>query len=199
LWTFYLPLIATTLIRQATRPVLNAGIAAAAFPLASLAAWPVTSEFVILITGPAWSLQQLTTALADSELSFRRVVRFALGVSVMFSVLLGLVAFSPIYGLVMGGVFNLSSALQNLAKPALQVIVILPLLLGAQAVLRGALIRRGRTSAVRTATMVSMLTLFATVLIGVKATSATGVMLAAFATLLGSIGELAWLLRERRR
>jgi Na+-driven multidrug efflux pump len=199
LWRFYRPLAVTTILRQTTRPVLNAGMAAADMARASLAAWPVAWGVTVLVAGPAWSLQQLTTAMATDRVAYRRVRGFALSLSVLFSLLLGLVAFTPLYGVVMGGIYNLSPALQALARPALQLMTLYPLLMGMQSVLRGLLIRGGHTGAVRTAMMVNVLTVAGTMVVGVMLLSPTGIVLAALATLAGSLAELVWLLHRRRR
>jgi hypothetical protein len=193
LWRFYRPLAVTSILRQVTRPVLNAGIAAAEMARASLAAWPVGWGFTILVAGPAWSLQQFTTAMATDEAAYRRVRGFALSVSAIFTLLLGVVAFTPLYGVVMGGIYNLSPALQELARPAVQVMALYPLLMGAQALLRGVLIRGGSTGAVRSAMAVNVLTLTVTVAVGVLISDLTGVMVAALAVLVGGLAELAWL------
>jgi len=193
LWRFYRPLAVTTILRQTTRPVLNAGIAAAEMARASLAAWPVTWGFAILIAGPAWSLQQLTTALASDEIAYRRVRAFALTLSAIFGLLLAVVVFTPLYGLVMGGIYNLSPELQDLARPAMQLMVFYPLLMGAQALLRGVLIRGGCTGAVRAAMTANVLTLAGSILVGIYVLSPTGVVLAALATLTGGLAELVWL------
>lgn len=197
LWRYYRPLLVTTILRQATRPVLNAGIAAAGMARASLAAWPVAWGFAILIAGPAWSLQQLTTALAVDENAYRRVRGFAMSLSVLFAVLLAAVAFTPLYGLVMGGIYNLSPELQELAQPALQLMSLYPLLMGAQSLLRGVLIRTGNTAVVRSAMTVNVLVLAATILAGVWFFSLKGVMVAATAVLAGAVAELVWLLWKR--
>lgn len=198
LWRFYRPLAMTTILRQTTRPMLNAGIAAASVARASLAAWPVTWGFTILIAGPAWSLQQLTTALATDRVAYRRVRGFSLTLSALFSSVLALVAFSPLYGAVMGRLYNLSPELQDLARPALQLMAVYPLLLGAQSVLRGVYIRNGRTAAVRSAMTANVLTLAGALAIGVMVLTPTGVMLAAVATLAGGVAEWAWLQRRAR-
>jgi hypothetical protein len=193
LWRFYRPLAVTTLLRQATRPLLSAGIAAAAMPRASLAAWPVAWGFVILVGGPVWATQQLTTALATDETAYRRVRAFTLTLSVFFTLLLGLVTFTPLYGAVMGGVYNLSPVLQDLALPAMKLMILYPLLMGTQSLLRGVLIRRGYTGAVRAATTADVLTLAAAIGIGVWLSSFTGVVIAALAVMAGLLVESAWL------
>jgi hypothetical protein len=198
LWRFYRPLAVTTLLRQLTRPMLNAGIAAALLPAASLAAWPVAWGLVILIAGPAWSLQQLTTALASDPPAYRRVRNFSLGLSAFFSLLLGLVAFTPLYEPVMGGIYNLSPELQRLALPAVQWLAAYPLLMGFQSVLRGRLIRAGCTGTVRTAMAVNVAILTATLGLGVSFLSTSGAVLAALAMLTGTLAEWAWLAYKAR-
>jgi hypothetical protein len=193
IWRFYRPLLATTILRQTARPMLNAGIAAAAMAVGSLAAWPVAWGLAMLITGPAWSLQQLTTALAGDDVAYRRVARFSLSLSVLFALVMALMAFTPLYDLVMGGVYNLSPDLQELARPAMEIMVLLPLIMGAQSLLRGLLIRGGCTATVRTAMSANILTLTATLVLGVTVLSPTGTTLAAVATLAGNLAELAWL------
>ena len=193
LWRFYRPLLATTILRQTTRPLLNAGIAAAAAARASLAAWPVAWGLAVLISGPAWSIQQLTTAVAVDQRARQRVWRFSLFLCALFALLLAAVAFTPLYGVVMGGIYNLSQELQDLAKPATRLMVLLPLLMGTQSVYRGVLIREGNTAAVRTAMVVNVSTLAATLLVGTSLVASTGIVLASVATLLGGVGELALL------
>jgi Na+-driven multidrug efflux pump len=199
LWRFYRPLIATAVMRQAMQPALNTGIAAAAMARASLAAWPVVWGFAILITGPAWSLQQLTTAMVTDQTAHRQVRRFSLGLSSLFGLLLGVVAFTPLYGIVMGGIYNLSTELQDLARPALQLLVLLPLIMGWLAFLRGVLIRSGRTRIVQRAMVLDVAALVVAVVVGVTLLPVSGVVLAAIATLSGNLVELVWLYRRTTR
>jgi hypothetical protein len=93
----------------------------------------------------------------------------------------------------MGGIYNLSPALQELAHPAIQVMALYPLLMGAQALMRGVLIRGGCTGTVRSAMAVNVLTLTLTIVAGVLLLDLSGVMVAAIAVLVGGLAELAWL------
>jgi Na+-driven multidrug efflux pump len=193
LWRFYRPLAMTTILRQTTRPMLNAGIAAAALARPSLAAWPVAWGLATLITGPAWSLQQLATALVVDHTSYRPVKRFTVSLSLLFTMLLASVAFSPLYDLVMGGIYNLSPELQELARPAVQIMSMLPLVMGIQSLLRGVLIRQGCTREVQAAMMANVIVLAVSLFIGVALSPVVGVTLAALATAAGNFAELAWL------
>ncbi len=193
LWRAYSPLSTSSILRQTARPLLNAGIAAALLPRASLAAWPVAWGLATLVAGPAWSLQQLTTALAKNEASYRRVRDFGLALSASLSAILAVIAFTPLYSMIMGGIYNLSPELQELARPAIQMLAFLPLVMGLQSVLRGLLIRAGWTAPVRTAMWINVSVLAITLLVGALSGAVDGVTLAALATLAGGFAELIWL------
>jgi hypothetical protein len=75
----------------------------------------------------------------------------------------------------------------------MQWMVFYPLLMGAQSLLRGVMIRGGCTGAVRAAMTANVLTLAGSILVGILVLSPTGVVLAAIATLTGGLAELAWL------
>ena len=70
---------------------------------------------------------------------------------------------------------------------------IFPLLTAAASLLRGKLIRGGRTPTARAAMLVGVGCLGLTLVLGVTRLSPTGVMLAAVATLTGALAELVWL------
>jgi hypothetical protein len=196
---FYLPLAVTSILRQVARPLTNAGIAATLFARESLAAWPVVWGVAILIAGPAWSLQQLSNALSTSPVAFRRVGWFSFALSAIMSGLLAAVAFVPaLYTWVMGGIYNLSPELQALSLPSLRWLVLLPLLMGAQSLLRGALIRGGCTGTVRTAMIFNVSALALALFVGVQFFALTGTTLAALATLAGNAAELVYLSRRAR-
>jgi Na+-driven multidrug efflux pump len=199
LWHFYAPLLVTSLIRQAIRPVLSAGIAAAAMARPSLAAWPVAWGLATLVAGPGWSLQQLTTALATDEPALKRVSQFSLGLSLGLAGLLVLVGFTPLYGVVMGGIYNLSPELQEVARPALCVMGFLPLVMGAQSLFRGLLIRHGATKTVRSASLANAAVLVVSLLAGLRVLPVTGALLAAATTMLSNLVELACLWWSSRR
>lgn len=196
LWEFYRPLAVTTILRQLTRPMLSTGIAAALMGRESLAAWPVTWGLAVLIAGPAWSLQQLTTALARDIPSYRRVGRFSLSLSAAFCLILGIVAFSPLYSPAMGGIYNLSQTLQELARPGLQILAVYPLIMGAQSLVRGRLIFLGRTKTVRGAMLANVMAVGGMLVVGASLLHATGVVVAALAVTVGGIVELVVLLRH---
>ena len=99
----------------------------------------------------------------------------------------------------MGGVYNLSPELQELARPAAQLLVFYPLVTGIGSVYRGLLIRTGDTTAVRTAMVVHVVTLMGTVAAGLLMLSLTGTLLAALASLAGPLLELFWLRWKAQR
>lgn len=199
LWHFYAPLLATSVLAHTARPLVSTGIAAAAQPTESLATWSVIWSFALLIAGPAWSLQQLSTALVQHQTGLRRVRRFSLLTSLGLTVLLAVVALSPLYDVVLGRAFNLSADLRELGRLPMQVLIVYPLLTGALSLARGVLIRAGYTKTVRAATILAVATLGGTLLLGVARLTMTGVLLAATATLVSGVAELGWLIWRSTR
>jgi len=97
---------------------------------------------------------------------------------------------------VMGFVYNLSPELQALARPAMIVLVLYPLLMGAQSAVRGRLIREGHTPSVQGAMAINVLVVSVTIFVGAFTLPASGVALAAAATMAGAFVELV-ILRNR--
>jgi hypothetical protein len=190
---FYLPLLVTSILSHTTRPIISTGIAAAAYARQSLATWPVILGFTWLITGPVWGLQQLTNFLAADRRAFARVARFSAVVSLVLALILAVVAFTPLYDLVFGQVYGLTAPLRDLGRFPLQCLTVYPLVAGAGSVLRGRLIRGGKTSSVRAGTLVGVGTLLLILFVGVARLPFSGVFLAAAATLVGAIAEIVWL------
>ncbi|MFW6344436.1 MAG: MATE family efflux transporter, partial [Sediminispirochaetaceae bacterium] len=90
LMKFYTPLILTSLITFLARPMLNFGIARAAFPLESLAVWPVVLSIMFIFRSMALAYQEVAVALlkenADEGLMRSFAVMLSIGTGAAFLV-----------------------------------------------------------------------------------------------------------------
>lgn len=150
---WYLPLAATSMLVYATRPLMTAGIARGALPVASLAAWPVVSGTYSLLANGTRMVQQLTISLGQDAAARRTLFRFTVGVGIIFTALLALLAFTPLAGLYLETVAG--TTLLDVALPTLRVAVLFPLLAALQSGLQGLLIRSGQTVRVNAAAFVN--------------------------------------------
>jgi hypothetical protein len=198
LWDFYRPLSLAGFLNQASRSLVNSGIAMALLARASLAGYSVVWGFVNSWASPTMCLQQMTTIYAKTG-SYVRVRNFTLFLSGLLTGLLLLIAATPLCGWVLGGIYNLSPELQDLARPGMVLFIPYPLVAGFANLARGVLIARGQTQVVRSAIALNILALCLTLGVGLAFLPLTGVALGAAATVIGVTAEFGWLTYHKMR
>jgi len=192
---FYLPLMMVSALSIAAQPLLSTGLANTPFPTESLATWPTIWGLTMLVSALCNPIQETTIAMADGAASLPRVRRFGLGIGLSSAALLALIALTPLADFYFGQLIGLPLALRGFAGPAIRLMVAFPLWMAIEMMLRGVLINRKRTSAVRLAMAANILTLCATIVAGSLLQWGTGVFVAAVAVNLAivcEIGVLAW-------
>ncbi|MEN8097948.1 MAG: hypothetical protein ABFQ89_02625 [Chloroflexota bacterium] len=190
---FYQPLATMMLIRQASRPLLSAGIAAALLPQRSLAAWPVAWSILLLPFGMTMGIEQLAIAKGTNNENKCKVRRFVWTVGLILSVIVALIAFTPLAKPLIIALFDLDPELQPMVILTLRIAMTLPLWQSSQGLLRGNAIRDERTTDVRTAVVVALLVTALVAVVGPKTAAVTGIIIGAVATMLAAVAEVAWL------
>jgi Na+-driven multidrug efflux pump len=193
LWSFYLPLATTTVFRQGIRPVISAGIAAAPMAELSLAAWPVAFALSSIFWGPTMTLRQITVALTEDIESWHKVSRFVLATGLALTAALCLIGFTPLLGVVLGGLFGLSEPVAAFAAPATRIMVLLPPTYTLHALFAGLLVKKARTSTVRTAKMLNLAIVALALFLGLRYGKLLGSVLGATAITAGALVEAVWL------
>jgi len=196
---FYWPLALTSVLTVLTWPLINAGIGRAAMPEQSLAAWPVTLSLLWLFTTPLQMLQQTTIALVKDIASLQAVRRFALGLGAAASGLLGMMSFTPLLQVFLLRVLATPEDIAGLIVSVGRLLALYPCLTAAQSFYQGLLISQARTSVVRTAMAVNLLTLIGVLVIGIRQGGVPGFLLAAVAMTMGLLAEVGWLWRQASR
>jgi Na+-driven multidrug efflux pump len=193
LWSFYLPLAITGVLRQLIRPLTSAGIAAAPMAELSLAAWPVAFSLASVFWGPTMGLQRVAVALTSDKDSWHTVSRFVLAVGLLLTLALAFISFTPLLWVVLCNLFGLSEVIAALAAPAVRIQVLLPLAYTFHALYTGVLVKQGRTVTVRTAKIVDAGVVGLTLYGGLVYGGLWGAVLGAVAVTSGSLAEAAWL------
>jgi Na+-driven multidrug efflux pump len=193
LWSFYLPLAITSVLRQSIRPVINAGMASAPLTELSLAAWPVAFSLVSIFWGPTMALQQVTVALTTDRDSWRTVTRFVLAAGLLLTAALGILCLDPLLDVTLKRLGGLSDELAALAVPCTRIMILLPLAYTFHALFTGLLVRRGRTSPVRSAKIVNLVVVVGALLAGLKLSPLPGAILGSWAICSGALFEAIWL------
>lgn len=197
LWKFYVPLASTSVIFLASRPLLTLGMSQAAFPLDSLASWPVVHGLIIVFVSVGFSYQEVVIALLGaSRENGRPVGRFAWSVGVITSGLFGALAlFGGAYWIIRVP-FGLEAALLPFTTQALFIVIPVPFFMTLQSWYRGVLINAGRTSVLASAVALNAVVILVLVLVLPRFTSLYGTTIAAIAWTGAMVLELALLRRQ---
>lgn len=189
---FYLPLVWMQVVLNAAPPVITAGIGRAPQPELSLAAWPVVNSTLNLVGSPLSMLQQTVIAVGRAGQG-RRVAGFVLGVGVLGSAALALLAFTPLLDWYLGGLLGLPTRLVDFARLPLRLLTVLPVLVALRALLRGQLITRRRTGPVGLAVTVYLVGLSVLLALGALFTAFPGIAAGTLAILGATLLEVGFL------
>ncbi|MFO7173176.1 MAG: hypothetical protein DIU70_009470 [Bacillota bacterium] len=190
LFWWYLPLAGTQVLVWVSRPLLTGGIARADLAAASLTAWPAVWTTVSLLANGTRMVQQMTISLVRDRESDRMLRRFSVGVGLSFSLLLGLLGFTPLGDGYLARVLALPAEAARVARPVLNLAALYPLEVALQNWLQGLLVQTGRTGRVNLAALVGGGATLALVYAGAWLTHIPGAPLAGAATVLGMAVEL---------
>ena len=195
---FHTPLAATSLLTLLSQPLVGAGLARAAFPEQSLAAWPVAFGVVLFTRSFGMATQEGAIALTDGPETLGSVRRFTRSVAMGAVLVLGLIAFTPLADVYLKEVTGVSSELAGFVIPGLRMAILLPGLTALQSWLRALLMKRDSTGSIYQAMGLNLAVTAAALALGV-AVKAPGVQMGALALTVAMLIELAFLEWRTRR
>jgi len=196
---FYTPLTLTALINLSTTPLLNLGMNRAAYPIESLAVWPVINGQLFLTRSFGYSLQEVVVALLHRPSGKSRLRRFAVYIGLWSFFLISILALTPVGPWWQKNVAGLDPELTGFTLPVLKLVILLPVLAVVQSWLRGVVVVGKKTVAVAQATVINLVVLAAVLWIGTQWTSVMGASLSAIALTMSQGIEAIWLWRNARR
>ena len=142
---FWLPLAASWALMSAEGPVLQAAIARLADMQTQLAAFGIVMSVEIAIESPVIMLLATCTALSTSARNYRTLRRFVFWMNVLVTAEALLVAFTPLYDLIIGGWMGIPPHIAAAARPGMRIMTFWSAAIGFRRYLQGVLIRRGET------------------------------------------------------
>ena len=145
---FILPLIATQFSLAAGLPLTNAGLLRLAEPEESVAALRVSMSIIMVTMAALATLRQVVLVMGQEPRDHHRVRKFVIGVSLVLTGCLALIAFTPLNAMVLEGVIGAPPVIAAGAIPALQIFVAIPLVMGVRQFYSGLTMHQHRTSLV---------------------------------------------------
>ena len=196
---FNLPLAISAVLISAVEPAIQAGMARAPLAMESLAAYPVCLSLSWLAGTPLWNAQQVVIARVKGRSSFRAVRRFVLTLSLLLTLGMGLLCLPPSAEFIFGRLIGVSGTIKELSIEGFRWLVLSPLLMGLRSLYYGTLISQNATGPVRSAAIVRIAVLLATLVAGVWHGAMSGLLVAVWATLASSAAEVLALHWATRR
>ena len=183
---FYYPLALTSILSLGVHPFVTFFLGRSYMAVESLAVLPVVSSLVFIFRSLGLSYQEVNIALIGKQRENYTTLRnFAIYLGITVSVLISLLAFTPLADLWFINVSGLSKELADLSYLPLKIMVLLPALTVLLNFQRSLLLINGTTGPISTATAVELIGIIAVLLVCVIFLNLAGVVGAALAFTIG--------------
>ncbi len=183
---FYYPLALTSILSLGVHPFVTFFLGRSYMAVESLAVLPVVSSLVFIFRSMGLSYQEVNIALIGREKQNYRLLRnYAVYLGITVTVLLTILAFTPLADLWFIDVSGLTNELADLSYLPLQIMILLPALTVLLNFQRSLLVINGTTGPISKATAVELITIIIVLLVCVVFLEMAGVVAAAIAFTVG--------------
>ncbi|MFH1605039.1 MAG: hypothetical protein ABIH03_14165 [Pseudomonadota bacterium] len=148
MWTFSWPLMITQVTENGVPFVINLFLGRLAHPDLALAAFGVVNGLKSLVASPLRNLVQTAQALVHSRQDMRVILRFANRLTVVYSVLVGILFYTPVRDVILTGIMGLRGELSSYATPGVQMMLLVIVFWGYASLFRGLLAAMRKTGAI---------------------------------------------------
>ena len=183
---FYYPLALTSILSLGVHPFVTFFLARSNMAVESLAVLPVVSSLVFIFRSLGLSYQEVNIALIGNQKQNYEVLRnFAVFLGIAVTVLITVLAFTPLAELWFINVSGLSKELADLSFLPLKIMILLPALTVLLNFQRSLLLINGTTGPISTATAIELIGIIALLLVGIVFLNLIGVVAASIAFVIG--------------
>lgn len=183
---FYYPLALTSILSLGVHPFVTFFLGRSYMAVESLAVLPVVSSLVFIFRSMGLSYQEVNIALIGGRKQNYGLLRnFAVYLGIIVSVLVTLLAFTPLADLWFINISGLTKELADLSYLPLQIMILLPALTVLLNFQRSLLVINGTTGPISKATAVELISIIIVLLVCVVFLNLTGVVAAAIAFTIG--------------
>jgi progressive ankylosis protein len=148
LWSFSWPLMVTQITENGVPFVINFFLGRLANPDLALAAFGVVHALSSLVASPLRNMVQTGQALVHSRHDMRVMLRFAHRVTLVYAALVGILFFTPMRDVILGGIMGLPATLADYAAPGARMVLLVVVVWGYASLFRGLLSAMRRTGAI---------------------------------------------------
>lgn len=181
IFLFWLPLGMMWLMMAAEQPLLTAVIARMPDAAVNLAAFGVVFAIALVAESPIIQMLSAATALTGNRWDYGMLLRLMHILALALTALHVVVAFTPLYDLIVGGVLNVPDNVLEASREPFAVMAPFSAAVGYRRFWQGTLIRHGKTWIVPISILVRLVAVAAILAVGSDNTEISGAMLASLA------------------
>ncbi|MFO7852736.1 MAG: MATE family efflux transporter [Bacteroidota bacterium] len=183
---FYAPLALTSLLSLGVNPFITFFLGRSNMAIESLAVLPVVNALVFIFRSMGLSYQEVLIALVgDRKQNYPSLRNFAITLGAVVTLLLGIIAFTPLADIWFVSVSGLTAELAELAYTPLKIMLLLPALSVLLSFQRSTLVVASNTRPISIATGLELVTIVISLLICIAYFNMIGVIAAAIAYIIG--------------
>jgi Na+-driven multidrug efflux pump len=188
IYKFYYPLALTSLIGLGVQPLVTFFVGQSKMAIESLAVLPVVTSFVFIFRALGLSFQEVVIALmGENKEGCNSLSRFALLLGGSLTIILGLIALTPLADVWFRVVSGLSVSLSGFARLPLIIMAVFPSLTVLISMQRGVLVTTKNTKPITFGTAIEFITIIIVLFITVNLIGLVGAVAATAAFGLGRI------------
>jgi hypothetical protein len=189
---FWLPLASSWLLMMCEIPFISAALARLPEAQTMIAAFGITTSISITVESPVIMLLATATALAATQQAYLTIRRFTLHLMALCTLLQVLVAFTPLYGLVVSSWMGIPPAIAAAAQPGLQIMTFWTAAIGWRRFKQGVMIRFGQTRLIGIGTIVRLTFSAGSATVLALSERFSGVAVGSLALMAGVVAEMLY-------
>ena len=194
IYKFYYPLALTSIVGLGVQPVVIFFMGQSRMAIESLAVLPVVTSFVFIFRALGLSYQEVVIALmGDDKKNFTLLRNFAYSLGAVLTIVLAMVAFTPLSDIWFRVVSGLSENLAGFARLPLMIMSILPLLTVLISLQRAALVSKKTTQPITIGTAIEFITIVLVLFISIKYIGLVGAVAATSSFVIGRLAANIYL------
>ncbi|NLA48808.1 MAG: hypothetical protein GX876_05020, partial [Bacteroidales bacterium] len=195
---FYFPLALTSILSLGVQPFVTFFLGRSRMAVESLAVLPVVNSLVFIFRSMGLSYQEVNIALIGKEKQNYRVLKnYAIFLGLVVTVLITVLAFTPLANLWFINISGLSLELALLSYLPLKIMILIPALTVLLNFQRSSLIINGTTRPISVATAMELSAIIVMLLIGIGFLNLIGVVAAAIAFVTGRVMSNLYLIQKQ--
>lgn len=190
---FYVPLAMTSFMFLLAQPLGSAALSRMPKALESLAVWPVVSGLIFVFRSLGMAYNEVVVALLDEPNSLPGLRRFTYILASSTSLLLLIVAGTPLSMVWFSQISSLKLSLARMGQLGLWIALPLPALSFLQSWYQGAIVNGRKTRGITEAVTIYLVAMAVTFIVGVRRGDITGLYVGLAAMVIGMTVQTIWL------